>query len=229
MKCEIMAEMHFLARASEFERDEEESARHGSHGSLGSRPAQRPPLLSDIVRRGSLLARRGSLLAGGALQRVRIQAAAAEDAQPPRPEWPWARRRRGADLPPLLPSIASTVSMESRCESNVSFASRAEMSLTSHRPGRGRTSFYRESDSSLQEPSTSTWEWLHNQRWWPFKNLLRALDKRAPASKLPSVLRLRAPQNIDRLVIHPYNWLKLVFDLLIILLVFYTAFTMPIK
>jgi hypothetical protein len=187
-------------------------------------------LLGTIVRRGSLLARRGSLLAGGALQRVRIQAAAAEDAQPPRPEWPWARRRRGADLPPLLPSIASTVSMESRCESNVSFASRAEMSLTSHRPGRERrTSFYRESDSSLQEPSTSTWEWLYNQRWWPFKNLLRALDKRAPASKLPSVLRLRAPQNIDRLVIHPYNWLKLVFDLLIILLVFYTAFTMPIK
>ncbi|KAL1510271.1 hypothetical protein AB1Y20_006593 [Prymnesium parvum] len=58
---------------------------------------------------------------------------------------------------------------------------------------------------------------------------LRWLCDWRPRARRPVLLRMSPPKSMDRFVIHPFNRVKLCFDVLIIVCVAYTSFTMPIK
>ena len=87
-----------------------------------------------------------------------------------------------------------------------------------------KTSFYRESESTDFEDTAAA-----KPLPWLFRWLFERMPRRRSFSSMPLVLRVRAPQNFDRFVIHPYSRWKLCFDILIICCVAYTSFTMPVK
>jgi hypothetical protein len=87
-----------------------------------------------------------------------------------------------------------------------------------------KTSFYRDSESTDFEDSAAA-----KPLPWLFRWLFERMPRRRSFSSMPLVLRVRAPQNFDRFVIHPYSRWKLSFDILIIACVAYTSFTMPVK